>query len=153
MLYGSLDRSGVWGRMDTCVCVAVSPCCPPETITMLLISYKKKKKENPYIGLGETHLSGCSIFLETMPALWRLLSGIEWSPQIRHWWDEPWRSLLVLHFLGKQEATVICSYLSNCLQMVWNLNALRTVAFLACPEPSGNNPTLGNWLPWWLRWR
>ena len=79
---------------------------------------KKKRKENPYIGLGETHLSGCSIFLETMPALWRLLSGIEWSPQIRHWWDEPWTSLLVLQFLGKQEATVICSYLSHCLLMV-----------------------------------
>ena len=29
---------GVWGRMDTCVCVAESLCCPPETITTLLIS-------------------------------------------------------------------------------------------------------------------
>ena len=36
---GSLDRRGVWGRMDTRVCMAVSPCGPPEAITALLISY------------------------------------------------------------------------------------------------------------------
>ena len=28
---------GVWGRMGTCICVAESLCCPPETITALLI--------------------------------------------------------------------------------------------------------------------
>ena len=38
MLGGSLDGRGVWGRMDTCVCVTESLCCPPEIIT-LLISY------------------------------------------------------------------------------------------------------------------
>ena len=27
------------GRMDTCVCRAESLCCPPETITTLLIGY------------------------------------------------------------------------------------------------------------------
>ena len=27
------------GRLDTCVCMAASLCCPPETITTLLISY------------------------------------------------------------------------------------------------------------------
>ena len=32
-------RAGVWGRMDTCVCVAESPHCPPETTTALLIGY------------------------------------------------------------------------------------------------------------------
>ena len=36
---GSLDRSRVWGRMDTCICMADSLCCPPETITTLLIGY------------------------------------------------------------------------------------------------------------------
>ena len=36
---GSLDGRGAWGRMDTSVCVAESVCCPPETITALLISY------------------------------------------------------------------------------------------------------------------
>ena len=38
MLCGSLDRRGVWGRMDTCVWMAESLPCSPETI-ILLISY------------------------------------------------------------------------------------------------------------------
>ena len=32
MLCGSLDGKGVQGRMDTCICVAESLCCSPETI-------------------------------------------------------------------------------------------------------------------------
>ena len=28
---------GVWGRMDTCICMAESLCCSPETVTRLLI--------------------------------------------------------------------------------------------------------------------
>ena len=53
MLRGSLDGRGVWGRMDTCVCMAESFSCPLETITTLLISYtpiqnKKLKKLNNY---------------------------------------------------------------------------------------------------------
>ena len=39
MLCGSLDGSRVWGTMDTCICMAESLCCPPETVTTLLISY------------------------------------------------------------------------------------------------------------------
>ena len=39
MLCCSLDGSRVWGRMDTCVCVAESLCCPPETVTILLTTY------------------------------------------------------------------------------------------------------------------
>ena len=39
-----------WGRMDTCVCVAESLCCPPETIKTVLIGYtpiqSKKLKKN-----------------------------------------------------------------------------------------------------------
>ena len=27
---------GVWGRMDSCICMAESPCCPPEITTTLL---------------------------------------------------------------------------------------------------------------------
>ena len=38
MLCGSLGGRGVWGRMDTCVCMAESLCCQPKTITALLIS-------------------------------------------------------------------------------------------------------------------
>ena len=33
------DGSGVWGRMDTFLCMAESLCCSSETITTLLISY------------------------------------------------------------------------------------------------------------------
>ena len=39
MLCGSLNRRGVWRRMDTCICMAESLCCPPETVTTLAISY------------------------------------------------------------------------------------------------------------------
>ena len=35
ILCGSLDGRGVWGRMNTCICMAESLCCPPETITTL----------------------------------------------------------------------------------------------------------------------
>ena len=37
MLCGSLDGSRVWRRMDTCICVAESLGCSPETMTTLLI--------------------------------------------------------------------------------------------------------------------
>ena len=48
ILCGSLDGRGDWGRTDTCIYVAKSLCCSPETTT-LLISYtpiqnKKFKK-------------------------------------------------------------------------------------------------------------
>ena len=39
MLWGSVDGRGVWGRMDTCICMAECLCCSPETITTLLICY------------------------------------------------------------------------------------------------------------------
>ena len=45
MLCGSLDGRVVWGRMDTCICMPESLCCPPETITTLLtaiLQYKIK---------------------------------------------------------------------------------------------------------------
>ena len=38
VLCGSLDGRGVWGRMDTCICMAESLRCSPETITALFIS-------------------------------------------------------------------------------------------------------------------
>ena len=39
MLHSSLDGRGVWGRMDTCVCMAESLCRSPEAITTLLMVY------------------------------------------------------------------------------------------------------------------
>ena len=50
MLHGSLDRRGVWGRMDTHICMAESLRSSPETITTLLTGYtpiqNKKFKKN-----------------------------------------------------------------------------------------------------------
>jgi len=46
MFHGSLDRRGVWGKMDTCICMAG----PSETITLLIdyppVQNKKFKKRN-----------------------------------------------------------------------------------------------------------
>ena len=39
MLYGSLDGREVSGRLDACICMVESLCCPPETITSLLPNY------------------------------------------------------------------------------------------------------------------
>ena len=58
MLSGSLDGRGIWGRMDTRICMAESLCCSPETVTTLLISYtpiqnKKLKKKRPRCTTGD----------------------------------------------------------------------------------------------------
>ena len=54
MLFGSLDGRGVWGKMDTCMWMAESLCCSPETLPASLINYdptqnkmffKKEKKK------------------------------------------------------------------------------------------------------------
>jgi len=54
MLSASLDGRVVWGRMDTCVCMAEFLHCSPETVTRLLTGYtptqnvlgvKKNKKK------------------------------------------------------------------------------------------------------------
>ena len=39
MLCGSLDGRGVWGRMNTCICMTEFLRCSPEAILTLLISY------------------------------------------------------------------------------------------------------------------
>ena len=39
MLCVRLDGRGVWGRMDTRICMAESLCYSPETTTTLLIGY------------------------------------------------------------------------------------------------------------------
>ena len=48
---GRQDGRGVWGRMDTCLCVVESLCGSPETITLLIgytpvqnKKFKRKKK-------------------------------------------------------------------------------------------------------------
>ena len=42
MSCGSLDGRGIWRRMDTCICMAESLHCSPETIIILLIGYTPK---------------------------------------------------------------------------------------------------------------
>ena len=39
MFYGCLEGRGVSGRMDSCICMAESLHSPPDTFTMLFISY------------------------------------------------------------------------------------------------------------------
>ena len=39
MLCGSLDGRGVWGRMDTCICMAESLAYAYEALTTLLMDY------------------------------------------------------------------------------------------------------------------
>ena len=39
----SLDGRGVGGRMETCICVAESFRCSPETVTTLFIGYTQYK--------------------------------------------------------------------------------------------------------------
>ena len=46
ILCASLDRRGVWGRMDTCICTAKSFCCAPEIITTLLVGYTPIQNKN-----------------------------------------------------------------------------------------------------------
>ena len=54
-LCASLNGRGIWGRMDTCICIVKSLCCSAKTATTLLTGYtpiqnkkfkvtKKKKK-------------------------------------------------------------------------------------------------------------
>ena len=63
MFYASLDGRGVWGRMDTCVWMAESLCCSPETTTTLLTGYTSMqskvyslKKKKIYMTLKKYHL-------------------------------------------------------------------------------------------------
>ena len=49
MLCGSPDGRRVWERMDPCIRIAESLCCPPETITSLLIGYACGAKELSHI--------------------------------------------------------------------------------------------------------
>ena len=52
MLCANLDGSGVWGKMNICICMAESLCCSPETTNCLstILQYKnlvlKKIKKN-----------------------------------------------------------------------------------------------------------
>ena len=108
MLCGRQEGRVVWGRMDTCnVCMAESFCCPPETVTTLLISYspihspiqnsklffekkKKKKKKHkklqnlPQAGLTKRKFTPCdgSIAAPTLLSLPCLLCQFLFSHSV-----------------------------------------------------------------------
>ena len=54
MLCGSLDERGVRGKIDTCICMAESLCCLPETLTTSLISYGLFTKPCPTLAPGSS---------------------------------------------------------------------------------------------------
>ena len=57
MLHGNLDGRGAW-RRAICVCMAKSLCCPPETITTLLIGYTPMQNKKFYhLGHQGSHQS------------------------------------------------------------------------------------------------
>jgi len=62
MLCGSLDGRGVWGKMDTCICMAQSLLCSVETIITLLISDTPiQNKFYIYIWLHQVLIASCGI--------------------------------------------------------------------------------------------
>ena len=57
VLRGSLDGRGVWGRMNTCLCMAESLCYSPETVITLFVNQlypntKQKKFFNVICNIG-----------------------------------------------------------------------------------------------------
>ena len=71
MLCANVDGRGVWGRMNTCMCMAESLRSSPETTTTLLISCTSKqnkklgvwgKKKNASSLMGENICSFCLVF-------------------------------------------------------------------------------------------
>ena len=62
MLCGSLDWRGVWERKDTCICMAKSLHCSPQTITTLLIGYTPIQTTK----LEKINVDSCT----TNPDLW-----------------------------------------------------------------------------------
>ena len=83
MLCGSLDGRRVWERMDTCISMVESLCCPPETITTLLIGYtsvqnkKFKKKDEDRTNHGiQQHVNSLTIMHETWSMEFSVMSAI-----------------------------------------------------------------------------
>ena len=54
MSCGSLDRREVWGRMDTCICMAESLHCSPEMITALLTCYTPTQNQKFFFFLNRS---------------------------------------------------------------------------------------------------
>ena len=80
VLCGSLDGTGVRGRMDTCLCMAESLCCSPESTTTSLISYTpiQNKKFKVWKEKAIYMLKIAQILNPTKPYLWTLVPS--WNP-------------------------------------------------------------------------
>ena len=61
---GSLDGRGVWGRTDTCICMAESISCSLETITTLLIGFMPKTESFFLKSCSFAIMYACLCFLE-----------------------------------------------------------------------------------------
>ena len=61
-LHGSLDGRGVWGKMDTCICMAEPFCCPPEAITILSsVQFSRSVVSNSVTPWAVAHQASLSI--------------------------------------------------------------------------------------------
>ena len=83
-LWGCFFKKCVVGRMDMCICMAEPLCCPPETITTLLVSYIpiQNKKLKKLIKIVFSDL-GKMLVCNSVPILTLLggcdLSGCSWD--------------------------------------------------------------------------
>ena len=82
VIYSSLDGMGVWGRMDTCVCMAESLHCSPETPTTLLIGLSQNKikylkLKNIYVLHSEWYIAAAAAAksLQSCPTLCHPIDG------------------------------------------------------------------------------
>ena len=80
VIYASLDGMGVWGRMDTCICMAKSLHCSPETPTTLLIGLSQSKikylkLKKIYVLHSEWYIAAAAKSLQSCPTLCHLIDG------------------------------------------------------------------------------
>ena len=120
----SLQGRGVWGRMDTCVSMAESLFCSPETITTLLIGYtpiqsnkyKKKRKEKVFLFV---HCFSSSYYLITLAQhfLHMIYPGLDLQVHSYYWAVSLKFMCNIQHFLLKFFFSllfiIICLYSSE----------------------------------------
>ena len=70
MLCGSLGGRGVWGRMDTCICMGETLHCSCETTTTLLIGYTPTQNK-----VLKKKIASPQTFLE-LPVISRVLQSL-----------------------------------------------------------------------------
>ena len=66
VLCGSLGGRGALGRMDICICMAESLCCPPKTITTLLICYTPTQNKKFFKKFMEADNAKTTHFLDRL---------------------------------------------------------------------------------------